>query len=290
LAGPVYTDHPNRFPAAVENHTTRLTSGVFAMPSLDNLHPVLFVGAGPGDPELITVKGRNALAEADLVVYAGSLVPKALLQWCRPNCTAVDSAGIALEQIVAQMERAHRDGRRVVRLHTGDPSLYGAMAEQIAALEERGVPCRVIPGVTAAFAAAAAMCIEYTLPEACQTLILTRAAGRTPVPEKESLASLACHRAAMAIYLSVHLVDQVVEALRPSYGAEAPCAVVYRVSQPGERILRTHIGKLAETVRREGIRRQALIIVGEALAGTDAGGRRQSRLYNKHFSHGFRRS
>ena len=162
--------------------------------------PVLFVGAGPGDPELITVKGRRALAQADLIVCAGSLVPKALLKWADPQARTVNSAGLTLADIIDTIADAWGGGKCVVRLHTGDPSLYGAIYEQMAELNQRSIPYRVIPGVTAAFAAAAAMGIEYTLPDISQTLILTRLAGRTPVPEKEALASLAAHQATMAIY------------------------------------------------------------------------------------------
>lgn len=252
-------------------------------------HPVTFVGAGPGDPELITVKGQKALQEADLIVYAGSLVPEALLQWGRPGCVTRNSAGMHLEEIVSTLAEAHLSGRRVVRLHTGDPSLYGAIAEQIAQLTRRGIPFRVIPGVTAAFAAAAAMGIEYTLPEVTQTLILTRMAGRTPVPEAESLASLARHRASMAIYLSIAMIDRVAEVLKTAYGDSAPAAVAYRVSQPEERILHTTVGALAEVVHTEKIQKTALILVGDALKQVAAEPDQVSRLYDRAFTHEYRR-
>lgn len=252
-------------------------------------HPVLFVGAGPGDPELITVKGRKALEAADQVIYTGSLVPEAVLDWTRPDARRVSSASLNLEQIVDLLVDGYRDGQRLVRLHTGDPSLYGAIWEQMAALQEAGVPYRTIPGVTAAFAAAAAMGIEYTLPEVTQTLILTRAAGRTPVPETENLESLAAHRASMVIYLSIQQVDRVAAALTAAYGREAACVVAYRVSQPDERIVITTAGRLAETVAVEGITRQALIIVGPPLAQANPEDRARSRLYDRRFSHGHRR-
>ena len=172
--------------------------------------PVLFVGAGPGDPELITVKGQKALARADLVIYAGSLVPEAVLQWTPASARILNSAGMTLAEIVTEMENAWLEGQQVVRLHTGDPSLYGAIFEQMAELNRQSIPYRVVPGVTAAFAAAAAMGIEYTLPEISQTLIITRMEGRTPVPQSEALASLASHKATMAIYLSIGLIDKVV--------------------------------------------------------------------------------
>ena len=197
-------------------------------------NPVLFVGAGPGDPELITVKGQNALRQADLVIYTGSLVPEELLTWTKPNAKALNSASMHLEEIIEIIDKAVTDGKRVVRPHTGDPSLYGAIFEQMVALQKRSIPYKVIPGVTAAFAAAAAMGLEFTLPEISQTLILTRMAGRTPVPEKEDLASLAAHQTSMAIYLSISMIEEVAAVLAKSYGLDAACAVVYRASQPDD--------------------------------------------------------
>jgi len=252
-------------------------------------YPITFVGAGPGDPELITVKGQKALQQANLVIYAGSLVPEALLQWTHPACEVKNSADMHLDEFVSDMAEAYKAGKRVVRLHTGDPSLYGAIAEQIAALRHRNIPFRVIPGVTAAFAAAAAMGLEYTLPEVSQTLILTRMAGRTPVPEAEALASLARHRASMAIYLSVGMIDAVAAVLERAYGPDTPAAVAYRVSQPEERIFNTTVGGLATLVKQEGIRKTALVIVGDALAQTSAGISPKSRLYDKGFTHEYRR-
>jgi precorrin-4/cobalt-precorrin-4 C11-methyltransferase len=259
------------------------------MEETQTFNPVMFVGAGPGDPELITVKGRNALEQADLVVYAGSLVPDALLIWTRPDCRKISSAAMHLDEIITAIDAAYRDGLRVVRLHTGDPSLYGAICEQMAALQERGIPYRIIPGVTAAFAAAAALGIEFTLPQVSQTLILTRMAGRTPVPERENLEALAFHKSSMAIYLSVHLVDQMADILAQAYGQTAACAVVYRVSHPDERIVWTTIDRLAETVKKENITRQAVVVVGEALSAGRTGPTQPSKLYDKHFSHGFRK-
>ena len=253
-------------------------------------HPVLFVGAGPGHPDLITVAGRKALEEADLIVYAGSLVSVEMLDWARPEARKVDSAGLNLGEIAGTMIAAYEDGQKVVRLHTGDPSLYGAIREQFLALEEAGVEYRVIPGVTAAFAAAAALGLEYTLPEVCQTLILTRAAGRTPVPEDEELASLAAHRASLAVYLSAGQAEKVAEALSPAFGSEAAAAVVYRVSWPDEKILWTTIGRLAQDMEENGITRQALILIGRPLdklkSGLDSP---KSKLYDRTFSHGYRR-
>ena len=186
-----------------------------ANPSSGGRHPVLFVGAGPGDPELITVKGQRALAEADLVVYTGSLVPEALLALdAADGPHGISSAALHLDEVIALLAAAHGEGLRVVRLHTGDPSLYGAIGEQMAELRRRAIPYAVVPGVTAAFAAAAALGIEFTLPEISQTLILTRMAGRTPVPEAERLEALAAHRASMAIYLSVDQADAMADNAR----------------------------------------------------------------------------
>lgn len=252
--------------------------------------PVIFVGAGPGDPELITVKGQKALARADLVIYAGSLVPEAVLKWTRSGARTLNSAGMALKAIVTEMENAWREGQRVVRLHTGDPSLYGAIFEQMAELNRQSIPYRVIPGVTAAFAAAAAMGIEYTLPEISQTLILTRIAGRTPVPEKEALSSLAAHQTTMAIYLSVGMIDKVTEVLQGAYGRSAPCAVVYRASQPDEKIVYATLDRLVQEVDQAGIRRQAIIIVGRVLDVSLESLRHKSKLYDAGFAHGFRSS
>ena len=256
---------------------------------MSKTHPVLFVGAGPGAPDLITVAGRRALEAADVVIYAGSLVPEAVLVWTRKEAACVNSASMDLGRIVAEMERAHRAGKRVVRLHTGDPSLYGATFEQMGELDRRGIEYRVIPGVTAAFAAAASMGVEYTLPEISQTLILTRMAGKTPVPEAESLEALARHRASMAIYLSLGLVDKVAAVLSTHYGSDAPCAVAYKVSHPEEKILRTTVGKLTEAVADAGITRQALIIVGEVLKVSADRMTHKSKLYDSGFSHGYRK-
>jgi precorrin-4/cobalt-precorrin-4 C11-methyltransferase len=250
-------------------------------------YPLLFVGAGPGDPELITVKGQMAMAAADLVVYAGSLVPEALLRWA-PNARAVNSASMNLGQIIDTMAAAVAAGQKVVRLHTGDPSLYGAIFEQMVELAKRGIAYKVIPGVTAAFAAAATLGLEYTLPEVTQTLILTRMAGRTPVPAGESLESLAAHQASMAIYLSIGMIDQLGTVLQKAYGENAPCAVVYRASHPDEKVLLTTARNLADAVHQAGIKRQALVIVGKVMTVGLEDLKWASKLYDPGFAHGFR--
>jgi precorrin-4/cobalt-precorrin-4 C11-methyltransferase len=251
-------------------------------------HPIIFCGAGPGDPDLITVKGQRALSRADLVLYAGSLVPEAVLCWAPEHAECINSADMDLEQIITTMAGAHHAGRKVVRLHTGDPSLYGAIREQIHALRRRDIPYQVIPGVTAAFAAAASMAIEYTVPEVTQTLILTRMAGRTPVPETEALESLARHNASMVIYLSMALIEQVAAVLESTYGPDAPCAVAYRVSHPEEQIISTRVKDLVARTRFAGISRLAVIMVGPALEEPSAMEAFRSKLYDTDFSHGYR--
>jgi precorrin-4/cobalt-precorrin-4 C11-methyltransferase len=250
--------------------------------------PVIFLGAGPGDPELITVKGQRALARADVVFYAGSLVSEALLGWAKPGAELIDTAPLDLQKIVTGIIEAHRAGKRVVRVHSGDTALFSAMQEQLEILEKEEVPCQVIPGVTAAAAAAAALAQELTLPEVTQTVILTRAAGRTPVPERESLHQLARPGASLVIYLSVKLIEQVVAELIPAYGPEAPAVVAYRVSWPDQRIIRGTLTDIAARVKEAGIERQALIMVGPALAAREAQLKAQSKLYDKSFAHGFR--
>jgi len=226
---------------------------------------------------------------ADLVIFAGSLVPEALLQWTRPGTTSLSSASMNLAQIIDAIAAAQSAGKRVVRLHTGDPSLYGAIFEQMAELQKLEIPYQIIPGVTAAFAAAAALGIEYTLPEISQTLILTRMAGRTPVPESEDLKSLAKHQASMAIYLSVSMVDEIADILADAYGEDSQCAVVYRASQPAEKIIVTRLMNLAEKVRSEKITKQALIIVGKTLGVSTDNLVYKSKLYDKNFKHEFRK-
>jgi precorrin-4/cobalt-precorrin-4 C11-methyltransferase len=251
-------------------------------------HPVIFVGAGPGDPELITVKGQKALAAADLVLYAGSLVSPAILTWTGSGAELIDTAALNLEEIVSRIITGYRADKRVVRVHSGDPSLYGAIQEQLEVLEREQIPCEVIPGVTAAFAAAAALAQELTLPEVTQTVILTRAAGRTPVPQGEALGDLARHGATLVIYLSIKLIDRVVAELTPAYGPETPVVVAYRVSWPDQRIIRGNLATIVSLIKEAGIERQALILVGPALGAREGQLQARSKLYDESFSHGFR--
>ncbi len=247
---------------------------------------VAFVGAGPGDPELITVKGQKRLREADRVIYAGSLVPRTLLDVCKPDAVLVDSAPMTLEETHAVIMEGVRRGERVVRLHTGDPGLYGAIHEQMALLDREGVAYEVVPGVSAVFAAAAELQCELTLPEVSQTVIITRAAGKTPVPDRESLDRLAAHGATLVIYLSVQRIHDVVQTLRGAYEPNTPVVVAYRVGWPDQRFLRGTLEDIAEQVRKADIRRHALIMVGDVFQEVRPAVR--SRLYDGSFAHGFR--
>lgn len=230
---------------------------------------VYFIGAGPGDPELITVKGQRLLASADVVLYAGSLVLAEILKYASPGAEIHSSAGMKLEQQIALMSAAVQQGKVVARLHTGDPSIYGAIAEQMKALDELHIPYQVIPGVSSAFAAAAALRLEYTLPDLTQTLILTRLSGRTPVPERENLRSLAAHRSSLVIFLSTGLIQEVVAELRAAgYPPETPIALVYRASWPDEKILRGTLANIADQVEAQELTHQGLIIVSPALQAT----------------------
>jgi len=247
---------------------------------------VYFIGAGPGDPKLLTIKGREALERADVVIYAGSLVSAELLAYAKKDARIIDSAELALPDIAREMTEAARSGKTVARMHTGEPSLYGAIAEQIEILEKESIPFEIIPGVSSAFAAAAALHVEYTLPDVSQTLILTRRAGRTSVPDTESLAGLAAHRASMVIFLSVGMVDDVVRDLvQGGYPETTPAAAVYRASWPDEKKVVGTLATIAWQVKQAGISRQALILVGEAVGRNM---KSASKLYDAGFSHGFR--
>jgi precorrin-4/cobalt-precorrin-4 C11-methyltransferase len=251
-------------------------------------HPVMFVGAGPGDPELITVKGQRLLQEADRVVFAGSLVPESLLQHCRPGADVHNSASLNLQETHELLKEGYAKGLRVVRLHTGDPSLYGAIQEQMDLLDGDGIPYEVVPGVSAVFAAAAALRQELTLPDVSQTLILTRMGGRTPVPEAESLESLASHRATLVIYLSVQRIAEVVSRLSAEYSPDTPVVVAYRVGWPDQELVHGTLADIAQKVGSTNIKRQALILVGEVFGARSREERPRSRLYDQGFSHGFR--
>lgn len=246
---------------------------------------VYVVGAGAGDPELITVKGQRLLRDADVVIYAGSLVNPELLKLCKDGAEIHNSAEMTLAQVLSVIENADAAGKNIVRLHTGDPALYGAIQEQIDALAEKNIRFEIVPGVSSFLAAAAALRQELTLPAVTQTVIITRVAGRTPVPERESLTELARHKSTLCIFLSVNFIAQVVEdLLAAGLSKDTPIAVVARASWQDEKIIRGTLETIAAQVAAENISRTAMIVVGECL------NRRyeKSRLYAPDFSHMYR--
>ena len=241
-----------------------------------------FVGAGPGAPDLITLRGQKKIEEADVIIYAGSLVNPALLEAAKPGCEIYDSAKMTLEEVIAVMERAEKEGRRIVRLHTGDPSVYGAIREQMAELEKRNIPYAVTPGVSSFCGAAAALEMEYTLPGVSQSVILTRMAGRTKVPEKESIESFAAHQSTMVLFLSSGRIPELVERLiAGGYTADMPAALVYKATWPEERKWVCTLGTLAQTAEENGIDRTALVIVGDVVRQS---GFERSKLYDGSFT------
>ncbi|MCX7822845.1 MAG: precorrin-4 C(11)-methyltransferase [Syntrophobacterales bacterium] len=249
--------------------------------------PVYFVGAGPGDPELITVKGKKLLEEADRIIYAGSLVPEELLKVSKPSAKLIDSSSLTLEETHAIIVEGYHNGELIVRLHSGDPSLYGATHEQMVLLDRDKIPYEVVPGISAVFAAAARLKRELTVPGISQTLILTRFAGRTPVPDDESLRSLAAHRTTLVIYLSVQHIERLTRELVESYPSDTPVVVAYRIGWPDETFLHGTIEDIGEKVKQAGINRQALILVGKVFGDRDE--TKRSLLYDGNFSHGFRK-
>ncbi len=248
---------------------------------------VYFIGAGPGDPELITIKGRRLLDGADTVIYAGSLVNPALLDGIKAEI--FDSAGMSLDEIIVTIRDAFRENKKVVRLHTGDPSFYGAISEQIEKLRELNIPYEVVPGVSSALAGAALLGQELTIPEITQTVIFTRIEGRTPVPEKEKLSELAKHQASMVIFLSVGMIEKVRDELLKGYPEETPVIVVEKASWPDERIVKGTLKDIAEKINEAAIKKTALIYVGEALRASNEQLRKESRLYHKDFKHEYRK-
>ena len=248
---------------------------------------ITFVGAGPGAEDLITVRGRSLLEKADIVIYAGSLVNPGLLALCREDCRVYNSAAMTLEEVLEVMTAGDREGREIVRLHTGDPCLYGAVREQMDALDALGIPYEDCPGVSSFCGAAAALRAEYTLPGISQSVVITRMAGRTPVPEKEGIASFAAHQATMAVFLSAGMTEQLsAELIRGGYPEDTPAAIVYKATWPDEKVLRCTVKTLAETARAAGVSKTALIIVGKVLDGEYE----RSKLYDPSFSTGFRRA
>ena len=246
---------------------------------------VHFVGAGPGAVDLITVRGQQLIREADVILYAGSLVNPALLKEATESCEIYNTATMTLGEVLNVMERSEAEGKRIVRLHTGDPSIYGAIREQMDALDRRNIPYEVCPGVSSFCGAAAAIKAEYTLPEVSQTVIITRAEGRTAVPEREQLASLASHGATMVLFLSAGLLQQVKEELLAGgYEPDTPCAIVYKATWPEERIVKGVLNELPKMAENAGIRKTALILVGDFLGDDYA----LSRLYAPDFTTEYR--
>ena len=244
-----------------------------------------FVGAGSGAEDLITLRGAKHLAEADVVIYAGSLVNPALLKNCRADCEIYDSASMTLEEVLAVMDRAEAVGKTTVRLHTGDPSIYGAIREQMDALDARGYAYDVTPGVSSFCGAAAALRAEYTLPNVSQTVIITRAEGRTPVPEGEQLKKLASHGSTMVLFLSSSLLEKAQqELMEGGYSPDTPAAIVYKATWPDEKVFRCTVSTLAQTARENHVTKTALITVGGFLGNQYD----RSLLYDPGFSHGCR--
>jgi precorrin-4/cobalt-precorrin-4 C11-methyltransferase len=248
---------------------------------------VHFVGAGPGDPQLLTLKGKGLIEQADVVIFADSLVNPEICGFARPGAEICGSSSLTLEQTMAIMLDAVERGQRVVRLHSGDPAIYGAINEQIAILEAKGIPYEVVPGVSSAFAAAARLGVEMTVPNVSQTAIFTRRSGRaSQLPEKEKLTKLAEHQATMAIFLSAAMMGKVVrDLLEAGYPAETPCCVVYKVSWPDEKIVRGTLADIGRKVRTARFTRQAIILVGQVFGERSA---ERSQLYAEGYTHLFR--
>lgn len=246
-----------------------------------------FVGAGCGAADLITLRGKRLIENADVIIYAGSLVNPELLQYAKAECEVFNSAYMTLDEVISVMENAENSGKKTVRLHTGDPSLYGAIREQMDRLDKLGIDYDICPGVSSFCGAAAALKAEYTLPSVSQTVIITRMAGRTPVPELESIESLARHGSTMVIFLSTRMLDKLSERLiEGGYSADTPAAIVYKASWEDEKVCRCTVGSLAETAAKNGIEKTALITVGNFL-GNDY---ELSRLYDASFETGFRKA
>lgn len=247
---------------------------------------VHFIGAGPGAPDLITVRGRDLLGGCPVCLYAGSLVPKALLDHCPAGARIVDTAPMSLDEIAAEFVQATEAGKDVARLHSGDLSIWSALGEQLRRLDELGIPYTVTPGVPAFAAAAAALGRELTLPEVAQSVVLTRTSGRaSAMPASESLAAFAATRATLAIHLSIHVLPKLVDDLTPSYGPDCPVAIVYRASWPEERIVRGTLATIAAMAAENPMERTALVLVGEALGAADF---RESALYDAGYQRRFR--
>ncbi len=247
---------------------------------------VHFIGAGPGDPELLTIKGKRLIDSADVIIYAGSLVNEKVLADCKEGAQVYNSAYMTLPEVIGVMKDAEARGQSVARVHTGDPSIYGAIREQMDALDELGISYEVIPGVSSFLAAAASMKKEYTLPGVSQTVILSRLEGRTPVPEKEKILSLAKHHATMIIFLSVGKIEVLVQLMSESYEKDTPVAVVYKASWPEETIIYGTLETIADKVKASGITKTALVVVGDFLGDKYE----LSKLYDQNFETEYRKT
>jgi precorrin-4 C11-methyltransferase len=245
---------------------------------------IYFIGAGPGDPELITLKGAKIIQSCDVIIYAGSLVNKEILKYVKPGAEIYNSALMNLDEIIEIMINAHKEGKDVARIHTGDPAIYGAIHEQIVMLEEENIDYEVIPGVSSFLAAAAVLKKELTIPEITQTVIITRIGGRTKVPPEQELKDLSRHRATMAIFLSVQEIDRVVSELKEGYQETTPVAVIYKATWEDQVIVTGTLGDISQKVKLKGINKTAMILVGDFLKDIKA----YSKLYDREFSHSFR--
>ncbi len=249
---------------------------------------VHFVGAGSGAPDLITIRGKKLLEEADVIIYAGSLVNPQLLAYGKEGCAVYNSAKMTLEEVLEVMSDAEARGLTTVRLHTGDPCLYGAIREQMDVLDEKGISYDSTPGVSSFCGAAAALDLEYTLPEVSQSVVITRMAGRTPVPEKESIESFAAHQATMVVFLSTTMLDELSERLiAGGYKADTPAAIVYKATWEDEKTAVCTVGTLADTARTNGITKTALMIIGDVVTHTKYD---RSQLYHPAFTTEFRQA
>jgi len=245
---------------------------------------VYFIGAGPGDPELLTIKGKEILEQAEIVVYAGSLVNKEILKYAVNSEETHNSASLNLEEIESIFKRAKESGKNVARLHTGDPSIYGAINEQMVLLDNLHIEYEVIPGISSFQAAAAALRLELTVPEVCQTITISRVKGRTPVPEKEDLKEIIRTRPTLFLYLSINMLNEIVETLKTAYSPETPVIIAYKVSWPDEEIIQGTLENILKKTAEKKITKTALILVGEALLKKNI----PSKLYDKNFSHEYR--
>ena len=246
---------------------------------------VYFIGAGPGDPELITVKGKKIIEMSAYCIYAGSLVNPDILKYCSKDARIYDSASMTLDEIVNLIEEAKEDNKDVARIHTGDPSIYGAIQEQMSELDKRGIDYEVIPGVSSFLAAASTLKQELTLPGVSQTVIITRIEGRTPVPETERLEVLAKSKATLCIFLSIKEINKVVDILKPVYGTNCPVAIVYKASWKDEKVIISNLNNVVAEIIQSDIKKTAIIIVGDVLSKNFE----YSKLYDKHFNHSYRR-